>query len=223
MRVVIVEDSMLVREGLALLLAHAGIEVAGRSEDGRGVSALVAETAADVAILDIRMPPTFTDEGLRLAASLRAEFPRLGILVLSQHIDAGFAARLLKEFPAATGYLLKDRLGDIAVLVDALKRVDRGETVIDPTVIGQLLGRNRAEGLAALSAREREVLGLVAEGLSNRAIADRLLLSERTVESHVTAVFQRLGLEEEPSSHRRVLAVLAYLRGAERPTLDSDA
>ncbi len=213
MRIVIVEDSMLVREGLALLLDHTGFEIVGRAEDARELDAIVIDTRPDVVILDIRMPPTYTDEGLRAAEALRLQHPSLGILVLSQHLDSAYAARLLQNYPARTGYLLKDRLGDVAVLVDALKRIAVGETVIDPTVVSHLMHGRQTGPVPALSSREREVLALVAEGLSNRAIAERLHLSERTVESHIASVFADLGLEEEPSSNRRVLAVLAYLRG----------
>lgn len=214
MRVVIADDSLITREGLTLLLERAGIEVAGVAGDPQGLLAAVAEHTPDAALVDIRMPPTFTDEGLRAAARIRAEHPRVAVLVLSHHLEPGYATRVIAEYPRGTGYLLKDRLSDVAVLVDALGRITAGETVIDPTIVARLMGRGRAAGpLDELSARERDVLSLVAEGMSNQAIAQRLLISERTVEAHVSSVFAKLALDEDDGSHRRVLAVLAYLRG----------
>ena len=168
----------------------------------------------DVAVIDIKMPPTFTDEGLVAAASIRNRYPGVGVLVISQYLETGYAMRLIETVPDSTGYLLKDRIADIAVLVDALRRIADGETVIDPTIVTRLLGRRRqVDPLEQLTPRERDVLGLVAEGLSNRAIAARLHVAERTVETHVTAIFAKLNLVDEPTSHRRVRAVLEYLRG----------
>ena len=160
------------------------------------------------------MPPTHTDEGLVAAQRIRTEHPDVGVLVLSQYVEPSYAMRLLEEHPERVGYLLKQRVFDVAVLVDALRRIGDGETVVDPTIVSRLVGRQRGQDpLAELTPREREVLGLVAEGLSNRAIAGRLFVTERTVEAHVKQVFLKLGLDMNPDSHRRVLAVLAYLRG----------
>jgi DNA-binding NarL/FixJ family response regulator len=170
-------------------------------------------TRPDAAIVDIRMPPTHTDEGLVAAGAIREAHPDVGVLVLSQYIEASYAMRLLEEHPERVGYLLKERVFDVAILVDALRRITEGETVIDPTIVSRLLGRRRrADPLAELTEREREVLALVAEGLSNKAIAARLFVSERTVEAHVKQIFMKLDLEVDPESHRRVRAVLAYLR-----------
>jgi len=166
-----------------------------------------------VAIADIRMPPTHTDEGLVAAQRIRADHPAIGVLVLSQYVEPSYALRLLEEHPERVGYLLKQRVFDVAVLVDALRRIVDGETVVDPTIVSRLVGRQRRhDPLAELTPREREVLSLVAEGLSNGAIASRLFVTERTVEAHVKQVFLKLGLAVDPESHRRVLAVLAYLR-----------
>jgi DNA-binding NarL/FixJ family response regulator len=159
------------------------------------------------------MPPTHTDEGLVAAQRIRREYPETGVLVLSQYVEPSYAMRLLEEHPERVGYLLKERVFDVAILVDALRRLSDGETVIDPTIVSQLVGRRRREDpLAELTEREREVLGLVAEGLSNKAIGARLFVTERTVEAHVKQIFLKLGLTAKPESHRRVLAVLAYLR-----------
>ena len=166
-----------------------------------------------MALVDIRMPPTHTDEGLVAAQTIRAEHPQVGVLLLSQYVEPSYALRLIQEHPEQVGYLLKDRVFDIATVVDALRRIVDGETVIDPTIVSRLVGRRRRQDpLTMLSEREREVLGLVAEGLSNRAIAARLVVTERTVEAHVTQIFQKLRLPESPDQHRRVLAVLAFLR-----------
>ncbi len=213
MRVVVAEDTMLTRAGIVRLLEDAGIEVVGEAEDGDGLLRKVAAHNPDVAIADIRMPPTHTNEGLVAAQRIRAEHPAVGVLVLSQYVEPDYALRLLEEHPEKIGYLLKERVFDVAVLVDALRRIDDGETVIDPTIVARLLGRRRREDpLAELTEREREVLSLVAEGMSNRALAARLFVTERTVEAHIKQIFLKLGLTESRERHRRVLAVLAFLR-----------
>jgi DNA-binding NarL/FixJ family response regulator len=171
-------------------------------------------TDPDAAVVDIRMPPTHTDEGLVAAQAIRAERPQVGVLILSQYVEPHYAMRLLEEHPERVGYLLKDRVFDVAILVDALRRLGDGETVVDPTIVAQLVGRRRRrDPLAELTDREREVLSLIAEGLSNHAIAERIFVTDRTVEAHTKQIFMKLGLDADPSSHRRVLAVLAYLRG----------
>jgi DNA-binding NarL/FixJ family response regulator len=213
MRVVVADDSMLTREGIVHLLRDAGIEVVAEAEDADALLRHVASVRPDVAIVDIRMPPTHTDEGLVAVRAIRADYPEVGALLLSQYVEPSYAMRLLEDQPERVGYLLKDRVHDIAVVVDALRRIADGETVIDPTIVSRLLGRRRREDpLERLTEREREVLGLVAEGMSNKAIAARLFVTERTVEAHVTQIFQKLGLPESPDQHRRVLAVLAFLR-----------
>jgi DNA-binding NarL/FixJ family response regulator len=212
-RVVVADDVMLTREGIAHLLVEAGIEVVAQAEDADALLREVRLKQPDAAIVDIRMPPTHTDEGLVAAQRIRADHPAIGVLVLSQYVEPSYAMRLLEEHPERVGYLLKQRVFDVAVLVDALRRIGEGETVIDPTIVSRLVGRQRRhDPLAELTPREREVLGLVAEGLSNGAIAGRLFVTERTVEAHVKQVFLKLGLAVDPESHRRVLAVLAYLR-----------
>jgi DNA-binding NarL/FixJ family response regulator len=213
MRVVVADDTLLTRQGIVRLLRDANIEVVAEAEDAHGLLHQVRLTQPDVALVDIRMPPTHTDEGLVAAQTIRAQHPQVGVLVLSQYVEPSYALRLLQEHPERVGYLLKDRVFDIATVVDALRRVVDGETVIDPTIVARLVGRRRrTDPLAGLSQREREVLGLVAEGMSNRAIAARLYVTERTVEAHVTQIFQKLRLPESPDQHRRVLAVLAFLR-----------
>ena len=213
MRVVVADDSMLTREGIVRLLRDAGIEVVAEAEDADALLRHVASVRPDVAIVDIRMPPTHTDEGLVAVRAIRADYPEVGALLLSQYVEPSYAMRLLEDQSERVGYLLKDRVHDIAVVVDALRRIADGETVIDPTIVSRLLGRRRREDpLERLTEREREVLGLVAEGMSNKAIAARLFVTERTVEAHVTQIFQKLGLPESPDQHRRVLAVLAFLR-----------
>jgi DNA-binding NarL/FixJ family response regulator len=195
------------------LLEEAGVEVAAQAEDAEGLLREVRLKRPDVAIADIRMPPTHTDEGLVAAQRIRAEHPDVAVLVLSQYVEPSYAMRLLEEHPERVGYLLKQRVFDVAVLVDALRRIGDGETVVDPTIVSRLVGRQRRQDpLAELTPREREVLSLVAEGLSNRAIASRLFVTERTVEAHVKQVFLKLRLAVDPDSHRRVLAVLACLR-----------
>jgi DNA-binding NarL/FixJ family response regulator len=213
MRVVIADDETLLREGLASLLAAAGFDVVGKAATADELLRRVELGRPDVAIVDIRMPPTHTDEGLVAASRIRSTHVGVGVLVLSHHVESTYAMRLLEEHPERSGYLLKERVSDLAVLVDALERIHDGECVLDPTIVARLVARRRSpDPLAALSAREVEVLGLVAEGLSNRAIAERLVVGDRTVEAHVTHIFVKLGLEESPASHRRVLAVLAFLR-----------
>jgi DNA-binding NarL/FixJ family response regulator len=213
MRVVVADDTMLTRKGIVRLLEEAGIDVVAEAEDADGLLRHVRLARPDVAIIDIRMPPTHTDEGLVAAREIRAAHPEVGVLVLSQYVEPAYAMRLIEDHPERVGYLLKERVFDIAILVDALRRIVDGETVIDPTIVSRLVGRRRREDpLFELTAREREVLGLVAEGMSNRAISSRLVVTERTVEAHITQIFQKLQLPESPDQHRRVLAVLAFLR-----------
>lgn len=210
---IVVDDSMLIRDGLARLLEDADVEVIHRLANAEGLVATVTDDPPDAVILDIRMPPTFTDEGLRAAAALREANAEVGVLLLSQHVEPGYALQLIEEFPAGTGYLLKDRVSDIGVLLDALTRVAAGELVVDPTIVGRILGRRRRQDpFERLSDREREVLELVAEGLNNDAIARRLFINHRTVETHVAKLFQKLDIDDSGDGHRRVLAVLAYLR-----------
>jgi DNA-binding NarL/FixJ family response regulator len=213
MRVVVADDVMLTREGIVRLLGDAGIDVVAQAEDAEGLLRQVRSTHPDVAIVDIRMPPTNTDEGLVAAQAIRSEHAEVGVLVLSHYVEPSYAIRLIEDHPERVGYLLKDRVFDIAVVVDALRRIVDGETVIDPTIVSRLMGRRRRDDpLTRLTDREREVLGLIAEGMSNRAIAARLYVTERTVEAHVTQIFQKLALPGSPDQHRRVLAVLAFLR-----------
>lgn len=213
MRVVVADDAMLIREGLARLLTEAGFEVAGKAADATELLRQVELTRPDAAIVDIRMPPTQTDEGLLAADRIRGDHPEIAVLVLSQHIDSRYALRLLERHPERVGYLLKDRVSDIAVLADALRRLGDAESVIDPTIVARLLKPGRESGpLADLTPRERDVLGLMAEGHSNRGICERLFLSPKTVEAHVHKIFVKLALAETPDSHRRVLAVIAFLR-----------
>jgi DNA-binding NarL/FixJ family response regulator len=210
---VVADDLMLTREGIVRLLSEAEIEVVAEAEDAEALLRHVRNARPDVAIVDIRMPPTHTDEGLVAAQQIRAQCPDVGVLVLSQYVEPSYAMRLLEEHPERTGYLLKERVFDVALLVDALRRIADSETVIDPTIVSRLVGRRRrTDPLGELSNREREVLGLVAEGLSNKGIAARLFVTERTVEAHVKQIFLKLGLNMNPESHRRVLAVLTYLR-----------
>jgi DNA-binding NarL/FixJ family response regulator len=213
MRIVVADDVMLTREGIVRLLEEAGIEVVGQAEDAESLLRHVRLRQPDAAIIDIRMPPTHTDEGLVASQQIRTDHPETGVLVLSEYVEPSYAMRLLEDHPERVGYLLKQRVFDAAILVDALRRIADGETVVDPTIVARIFGRRRRQDpLAELTAREREVLGLVAEGLSNRAIAGRLFVTERTVEAHVKQVFLKLGLGLDPDSHRRVLAVLAYVR-----------
>lgn len=218
MRVIVADDSTLTREGIVSMLERSGFTVSGQAGDAATLLALVRAQPPDLVVVDIRMPPTHVDEGLVAAERIRAEHPEVGVLVLSQYVEPSYAMRLIEDHPEQVGYLLKERVFDAAILVDALRRLADGETVIDPTIVSRLLGRRRTKDpLAVLTARERQVLGLVAEGLSNKAIAARLVITERTVEAHVAQVFAKLGLTDDPASHRRVLAVLAYVRSPIRP------
>jgi DNA-binding NarL/FixJ family response regulator len=213
-RIVIADDSGLLRDGLATLLTEAGQEVVALAGDAETLTAAVDEHRPDVAIVDIRMPPTFTHEGARAALELRGRHPQMGILLLSQSLESRYVTDLARTAPRGFGYLLKDRVVDVGVLLDALRAVVGGGTVMDPEVVAHLLGRNElADQLARLSEREREVLELMAQGLSNRAIAERLVVDPKTVESHIARIMTKLDLHQTPDEHRRVLAVLAWLRG----------
>jgi len=212
-RIVVADDDLLTRQGIVHLLQESDVEVVGEADDAESLLARVRLTRPDAVVVDIRMPPTHTDEGLAAARTIREEHPDVGVLVLSHYIEASYALRLLEEHPERVGYLLKERVFDGVVLVDALRRIHDAETVVDPTIVSRLLGRRRrVDPLAELTDRERETLALLAEGLSNKAIAGRLYVAERTVEAHVTQIFSKLDLDAGPDSHRRVLAVLAYLR-----------
>jgi DNA-binding NarL/FixJ family response regulator len=213
-RVVIADDETLLREGLARLLADAGVDVAGKAETAPELMRRVELTHPDVAIVDIKMPPTHTDEGLVAAREIRSAHPAVGVLVLSHYLESHYAMRLLEEHPERSGYLLKERVKDVAVIVDALERINEGECVLDPTIVSRLVGRRRGHSpLDELTEREREVLGLMAEGHSNDGICKQLFLSPKTVETHVRHILLKLGIGEGGDYHRRVLAVLAYLRG----------
>jgi DNA-binding NarL/FixJ family response regulator len=212
-RLVIADDEMLLREGLARLLQDAGFEIVGRCGDANALLRMVEARRPDVAIVDIRMPPNDVDDGLLAAQEIRRLHPAIGVLVLSHHLDSRYAMRLLEEVPERAGYLLKERVSDIAVLADALRRIDAGECVIDPTIVSRLVARKRARGpLNELTDRERQVLALVAEGHSNGAIGEKLFLSRKTVESHTSKIFSKLDIGQSPARHQRVLAVLAFLR-----------
>jgi DNA-binding NarL/FixJ family response regulator len=213
MRVVIAEDSVLLREGIALLLEESGFEVAGQAQDAEDLLRKVGAHRPDIAIIDVRMPPTHTDEGLRAAHQIRVEHPETAVLVLSQYAEEAYALELLSESTESTGYLLKDRIADVGTFIEAVRRVANGGSALDPEVVGLLLGRRKhADPLAVLTPRERDVLGLMAEGRSNAAMAAALVVSERAVEKHVTGIFSKLNLPPAPQDHRRVLAVLAFLR-----------
>jgi DNA-binding NarL/FixJ family response regulator len=214
MRVVIAEDSVLLREGLSRLLAEAGHEVAAAAGDGETFLRAVAEHQPDVVVVDVRMPPTFTDEGLRAALVVRSTWPDVGVLVLSQYVEERYATELLSDRPQGVGYLLKDRVADLAEFLDALDRVAARGSALDPEVVAQLLARSR-HPLAGLTPRERDVLGLMAEGRSNAAIAAALVVGEGAVEKHINSIFAKLGLPPADRDHRRVRAVLRYL-GAEQ-------
>ena len=213
LRVVVAEDSTLLREGLARLLSDAGLEVVGRCADAADLLLKVNSYEPDVAVVDIRMPPTHTDEGFRAAREIRERHPGTGVLVLSQYVDVGLAMELLSESPEGAGYLLKDRVADVEEFAAAVRRVGSGGSAIDPTIVSQLLGRARGDDtLGDLTPREREVLGLMAEGWSNHAIAEHLVITLRSAEKHVSSIFSKLGLPADGAQHRRVLAVLRYLR-----------
>jgi len=215
LRVVIAEDSVLLREGLARLLGESGFDVAAQAGDAEDLLLKVNAHKPDVAVVDVRMPPTHTDEGLQAARTIRASHPKTAVLVLSAYVDEASAMDLLSESTERTGYLLKDRVADIDSFTDAVRRVAGGGSALDPEVVGLLLGRRRREDpLDALTPREREVLGLMAEGRSNAAIAEQLVVTERAVEKHVTSIFTKLDLSPTVEDHRRVLAVLAYLRAS---------
>lgn len=219
MRVVVAEDVKITREGIVRMLGDAGVQVVAQAEDVGGLLREVRQHRPDAAVIDIRMPPTHTDEGLRAAEEIRALDPRIARLVLSQYVEPSYALQLVSEHPDGAGYLLKERVFDGMVLVDALRRLVDGETVVDPTIVSQLLRRRRTvDPLAALTQREREVLAHVAEGLSNKGIAFRLGITERTVEAHITQTFDKLGLPEDTRSHRRVMATLTYLRSGTTDT-----
>ena len=213
MRVVVAEDSVLLREGVVRLLEEAGMEVVGQAGDADELMRKVRAHKPDVAVVDVRMPPTNTDDGLRAAQRIRAELPGVGVLVLSQYVEESYALELLGGGAEGVGYLLKDRVAEVDGFIDAVRRVNEGGSALDPEVVAQLLGRRRSsDPLDQLTPREREVLEQMAEGRTNQAIAARLVVSERAVEKHVTSIFSKLDLETSPDDHRRVLAVLAYLR-----------
>ncbi len=209
----VADDSVLLREGIVRLLGEAGVEVVAQAGDADDLLRKASAHRPDVAVVDIRMPPTGTDDGLRAALEIRRTLPGTGVLVLSQYVEEGYALDLVGEGADGTGYLLKDRVADVERFVDAVRRVGAGGSVLDPEVVATLLQRRRRDDpLGALTQREREVLGLMAEGRSNAAIAEALVITERAVEKHVTSIFSKLGLSPASEDHRRVLAVLAYLR-----------
>jgi len=211
-RVVVADDSTLLREGIVRLLEETGIEVVGQAGDAEELMRKVRAHKPDVAVVDVRMPPTHTDEGLRAAREIRAELPEVSVLVLSQYVEVAYARELLAESAEGLGYLLKDRVADVEALTDAVRRVGSGGSALDPEVVSQMLGRRRRDDpLEELTPREREVLGLMAEGRTNAAIAAELVVSERAVEKHVTGIFAKLELPASGDGHRRVLAVLRFL------------
>ena len=212
MRVVLADDTVLLREGVARILDEAGFEVVGQAGNADELMLKVRSYSPDVAIVDIRMPPTHTDEGLRAAQEIREKHPSVGVLVLSQYVEAAYAMELLAESAEGVGYLLKDRVSDVNEFADAVRRVGEGGSALDPTIVSQLVGRRRRDDpIDQLTPREREVLGLMAEGRSNSGIAEQLVVTERAVEKHVTSIFSKLRLPAAAEDHRRVLAVLAYL------------
>ncbi len=213
MRVVLADDSILLREGIARLLEDGGFDVVGQAGNADELMLKVRSYKPDVAIVDIRMPPTHTDEGLQAAREIREKHPETGVLVLSQYVEAGYALDLLADSAEGVGYLLKDRVADVKEFAAAVRRVGEGGSALDPTVVSQLVGRRRKDDpLAELTPRELEVLELVAEGRSNQAIAEQLFITLRAVEKHVTSIFQKLRLPADAADHRRVLAALTYLR-----------
>lgn len=215
MRVVIADDEVLLREGLERLLTEAGVQVVGKVGDAEELLRKVRVTRPDVVIVDIKMPPTHTEEGIVAALEIRSSHPDTAVLVLSHYLDSRYAVRLMEHHPEGVGYLLKERVSDLALLTDALARLHEGESVIDPTIVSRLVHRSaQPKELADLTERERDVLALIAEGRSNRGICAQLYLSPKTVEAHVKHIFQKLDIAESPDDHRRVLAVLAFLRAA---------
>ena len=212
MRVIVAEDSVLLREGVVRLLEESGIEVVGQAGDAEDLVRKVRAHKPDVAIVDVRMPPTNTDDGLRAAQQIRAELPEVAVLVLSQYIETEYARELLEGGAEGVGYLLKDRVGEVDRFIDSVRRVAEGGSALDPQIVSELLGRrDRDDPLERLTPREREVLELMAEGRTNHAIAEKLVISERAVEKHVTSIFGKLDLASSPEDHRRVLAVLRFL------------
>jgi DNA-binding NarL/FixJ family response regulator len=213
MRVVVAEDSVLLREGIVTVLENAGFEVVGQAGDAEDLMRKVRAHKPNVAIVDIRMPPTNTDDGLRAARAIRAELPAIGVLVLSQYAEEGYALELVADSPEGVGYLLKDRIAETDRFTDSVRRVGEGGSALDPEVVSLLMGRSRGDDpLEELSAREREVLELMAEGRSNHSIAEQLIITERAVEKHITSIFSKLDLPATSEHHRRVLAVLTYRR-----------
>ena len=213
MRVVLADDETLLREGLARLLTEAGFEVAGTARDGQALVRMVEARRPQLVVTDIKMPPDHREEGLDAAAEIRRRFPDIGVLVLSHYLESRYAMSLLEELPERSGYLLKDRVSELGVLTDALRRIGDGECVIDPTIVARLIRHRRNVGpLSLLTARERDVLELMAEGHSNHGICERLVLSPKTVEGHVNNLFRKLDIGDTPTSHRRVTAVLTFLR-----------
>jgi DNA-binding NarL/FixJ family response regulator len=212
-RVVVADDSVLLREGIVRLLQDAGFDVVAQAGDAEDLMRKVSAHKPDVAVVDIRMPPTQSDDGLRAALEIRRQLPQTGVLVLSQYLEEGYALELVSDSAEGTGYLLKDRVADVERFVDSVRRVGQGGSALDPEVVSHLLGRRRRDDpLAELTPREKEVLGLMAEGRSNQAIAEQLVVTERAVEKHVTSIFGKLRLAPAPEDHRRVLAVLTFLR-----------
>jgi DNA-binding NarL/FixJ family response regulator len=211
-RVIVADDSVLLREGVTRMLENAGFEVIGQAADQEDLMRKARAHKPDVAIIDIRMPPTHTDEGLQAARAIRKEMPGTGVVVLSAYVEAAYALELLGDDPAGVGYLLKDRVWDGERFAEAVRRVAEGGSALDPEVVSHMLGRQRGEPLEELTPREHDVLALMAEGRSNQAIADALVISGRAVEKHVSGIFTKLHLPPAPEDHRRVLAVLAFLR-----------
>ena len=214
MRVVIADDEVLLRDGLAMLLDQAGFTVAGKAANPAELRRLVAAERPEAAVVDIKMPPTYTDEGIVAAQEILDAYPGTGVLVLSHYMESGYAIRLLDGHPGGAGYLLKERVSSVAVLTDALHRLAEGECVIDPTIVSRLIARRERDRLPVLSGRERDVLALMAEGRSNLGISQKLSLSPKTVEAHVGSILLKLGIDNSPDGNRRVLAVLAFLRSA---------
>ena len=213
MRVVVAEDSVLLREGIVRVLEDAGFEVVGQAGDAEDLMRKVRAHKPNVAVVDIRMPPTNTDDGLRAAREIRSELPSIGVLVLSQYAEEGYALELVADSPEGVGYLLKDRIAETERFTDSVRRVGEGGSALDPEVVGLLMGRSRSDDpLEELSGREREVLELMAEGRSNHAIAEQLVITDRAVEKHITSIFSKLDLTASTEHHRRVLAVLTFLR-----------